>query len=208
MTRMEARQIIEKYADRPVLREEDDALLRKALEYMISDTGDPQWMVDLGGYYYRRGDYEQARRMYEMADDAGHRWAAEALGQIWELGLSVGPDPEKALMFYRKAMEHGSIRAMIRIADMYRSGEGTEKDPEKYEEMIEEAHRRIRDTSYLSDPLPEVYLRLAEIRSGQGKTEEASGLCRRAAEFLSERIRWEPFKGDEELMERLEKLKD
>ena len=106
MTRMEARQIIEKYADRPVLREEDDALLRKAL------------------------------------------------GQIWELGLSVGPDPEKAFLFYRKAMEHGSIRAMIRIADMSRSGEGTEKDPEKYEEMIEEAHRRIRDTSYLSDPLP------------------------------------------------------
>ena len=56
------------------------------------------------------------------------------------------------------------------------------------------------DTCNLEDPLPEVFTRLAKIRSEEGSAEEALRLYDIARDFLSQRIQYHPFFGNLNIM--------
>lgn len=83
---------------------------------------------------------------------------------------------------------------------MYKNGYYVEKDYEKYKEIIEDLYPQVADTCNLEDPLPEVFTRLAKIRSEEGSAEEALRLYDIARDFLSQRIQYHPFFGNLNIM--------
>ena len=52
----------------------------------------------------------------------------------------------------------------------------------------------------LGAPVPEIFTRLAAIRTEEGDTEDALRLYDTAREFLAQRIRWNPFFGNLTIM--------
>ena len=83
---------------------------------------------------------------------------------------------------------------------MYRNGYFVEKDMDRYREIIEEMYPQIKDATNLGAPLPEIFTRLAKIRTEQGRTDEALHLYDIARDFLAQRIRWNPFFGNLNIM--------
>ncbi len=196
MTIREAKDIYRKYSSKSVLTDDEEFLLTEAMKYLVEETKDTRWMVELGGYHYEQKNFDLALKYYELADEYGDKWAAEGLGYIWYYGRTGVKDYDKAFKYYTKAMENGQLRSMIKVADMYKNGYGVEKNYSKYCEMIEQAYKKVRYARFLNEPLPEVFTRLARIRTEQGRTEEAIDLYLRARDFLAEKISHNPFFGD------------
>ena len=78
-----------------------------------------------------------------------------------------------------------------------------EKDEDKYREMIEDAYDQVKEPKFLNEPFPEISLRLAGIRADQGKKIEAVRLLREAKRFMAERITYDDFWGNIEVMGRI-----
>lgn len=83
---------------------------------------------------------------------------------------------------------------------MYRNGYYVPKDQKKYEQIIEELYPKVKDNKNLFDPVPEVFTRLARIRVAQGKKKEAVNLYLYAKDFLAQRIRYNAFFGNLNIM--------
>lgn len=90
--------------------------------------------------------------------------------------------------YYEKAWQKGSIIAGYKVADMYKNGYYVNKSYEKYKEIIEKLYRKVKNVEQLDAPLPEVFMRLAKIRTEEGNTEEALRLYDYAKDFLAQRI--------------------
>ena len=204
MTITEAKAIIEEYEYKSVITEDEEFLLLEALEFMINTTKETEWMVRLGGYHYDKRNFDLALKYYEMADELGDKWAAEGLGYIWYYGRTGKKDYKKAFDYYHKAMENGNLQSMVKVADMYKNGYGVYQNYDLYVELIETAYDHVKGTPYLGAPLPEVYTRLAKIRTKQGNTVEAIDLYVRAKDFLAQRITHNPFFGNLNIMKWLE----
>lgn len=97
-------------------------------------------------------------------------------------------------------MEKGNLVATYKIADMYKNGYYVAKDLEKYVSMIEELYSKVSTCTDVFDPLPEVYTRLAAIRRDQGEIEEAVFLYLGAKDFLAQRIQYNAFFGNLNIM--------
>lgn len=204
MTITEAKSIIDEYEYKSVLTDDEEFLLLEALEFMINTTKETEWMVRLGGYHYDKRNFDLALKYYEMADELGDKWAAEGLGYIWYYGRTGEKDYKKAFDYYHKAMDNGNLKSMVKVADMYKNGYGVDKNYDMYVELIEAAYTHVKGVPYLSAPQPEVYTRLARIRQKQGRTDEAIDLYVRAKDFLAQRITYNPFFGDLNIMKWLE----
>ncbi len=200
----EAKKIVETIGRKASLSREEAFRLTEALEYLIRETHETRWMVELGGYYYEEKRFDLALKYYEMADSYGDAWAPEGLGYIWYYGRTGRRDYEKAFLYYSKAAHQGQLKSKIKVADMYRNGYYVKKDEEKYQAIIEEAYEEVKGARYLSEPLPEVYTRLARVRTAQGRTEEAVDLYLEAKVFLAQRIGYTMFFGDLNMMKWLE----
>ena len=83
---------------------------------------------------------------------------------------------------------------------MYRNGYYVEKDDAKYKEIIEDLYPKVKEAQFLNDPLPEIFTRLARIRTDEGRTDEALELYDVARDFQAQRIRMNPFFGDLNIM--------
>ena len=59
----------------------------------------------------------------------------------------------------------GDLIAAYKVADMYKNGYYVQQDTEKYKSMIEELYPKVKNARRLNEPLPEVFTRLARIRS-------------------------------------------
>ena len=204
MTIKEAMAIIDEYEYKSVLTDDEEFLLLEAFDFMIETTKETQWMIRLGGYHYEKRDFDLALKYYEMADELGDKWAPEGLGYIWYYGRTGQRDYEKAFKYYHKAMENGYLKSMVKVADMYKNGYGVEQNRDMYIELIETAYDYVKGARNLNDPLPEVYTRLARIRTEQGNKDEAIDLFATAKEFLIQRISENPFFGDLNIMKWLE----
>lgn len=204
MTIIEAKSIIDEYEYKSVLTDDEEFMLLEALEFMINTTKETEWMVRLGGYHYDKRNFDLALKYYEMADELGDKWAAEGLGYIWYYGRTGGKDYKKAFDYYHKAMDNGNLKSMVKVADMYKNGYGVNQNYDMYVELIEAAYTYVKGVPYLSAPQPEVYTRLARIRQKQGRTDEAIDLYARAKDFLAQRITYNPFFGDLNIMKWLE----
>jgi hypothetical protein len=89
---------------------------------------------------------------------------------------------------------------MIKVADMYKNGYYVDKDLKKYEQIIEDLYPKVKDMNNVFDPVPEVFTRLARIRKEQGRVDDVVDLYLYAKDFLAQRIRYNPFFGDLNMM--------
>ena len=86
MTILEARNICRNYYDLTNPSEEDRFLLAEALDFLITETKDPDYMVELGGMYYEQRRFDLALKYYEMAAEYDNLYAISDLGYIWYYG--------------------------------------------------------------------------------------------------------------------------
>ena len=157
-------------------------------------------MVELGASYYEDRRFDLALKYYELAAEYGNVYAISDLGYIWYYGRTGEKDYEKAFHYFDTARQMGDLIAAYKVADMYKNGYYVEKDTERYKKIIEDLYLKIKDTPYFDDPLPEIFIRLAKIRSEEENKEEALRLYDRARKVLSKRIQAHPFFGDRNIM--------
>ena len=201
MTVKEARKIVEEYADNTKKVTDDDFFMfAEAMDFLINEEHRPQDMMYLGGVYYEMKRFDLALKYYEMAATYDYDEAYECLGYIWYYGRTGERDYKKAFENFSKMMEKGHLVATYKVADMYKNGYYVDKDMATYERMIEELYPKVKKCRDLFDPVPEVFTRLARIRSGQGRTDEAIDLYLRAKVYLAQRIRYNAFFGNLNIM--------
>ena len=137
----EAREIVEQFYEKSVHSEEEEFLLTEALDLLITEEQNPEYMMWLGGFYYEKKLFDLALKYYEMARTYDYDPAYLCLGYIWYYGRTGEKDYAKAFEYYSKMMEKGDPVASYKVADMYKNGYHVEKDLKKYEEIIEELYR-------------------------------------------------------------------
>ncbi len=200
MTIQQARAIAENFDDSKSYTEEDFFAFTEAMQFLIREEQRPQDMLYLGGVYYELKNFELALKYYEMAATFDYDPAYECLGYIWYYGRTGEKDYKKAFEYFSKLMDKGDFVATYKIADMYKNGYYVEKNKAKYEEIIENLYPKVKNCRNVFDPVPEVYTRLARIRTEQGNKKEAVNLYLKAKEYLSQRIRHNAFFGNMNIM--------
>lgn len=200
MTVNEAKEIARDFFDNQNPSEEEAFLFTEAMNYLIEEEHDPAAMMDLGGYYYEIKRFDLALKYYEMAATYDYDPAYECLGYIWYYGRTGERDYKKAFEYFTKMMDKGNPVATYKVADMYRNGYYVEKNQAKYEEIIEKLYPKVKDMRNVFDPVPEVFTRLARIKTQQGKKDEAINLYLYAKDFLAQRIRYNAFFGNMNIM--------
>ncbi|MBO4478727.1 MAG: sel1 repeat family protein [Lachnospiraceae bacterium] len=200
MTVDEARKIVRAFDENKKLTEDDVFMFTEAMNYLIETFHDPHDMMHLGGYYYEIKKFDLALKYYEMAATYDYPSAYECLGYIWYYGRTGERDFKKAFEYFSKLMDMGDPVATYKVADMYKNGYYVEKNQAKYEEIIEELYPEVKDMNNVFDPVPEVFTRLAAIRVSQGRKDEAIGLYLYAKDFLAQRIRYNAFFGNLNIM--------
>ncbi len=118
----------------------------------------------MAGHILRKGetgriDMEAAREWYDRGALKGHPDALVALGEmgIYEQGSVTQAE---AISYLTRASEAGRTDAMRALADMYRTGQGIEADPEKARYWLEksaqsfdsEGTKSLADSLFESDP--------------------------------------------------------
>lgn len=202
MTIPEAKTIVENYYQKNGNNTEEECfLLTEALSFLIHETNNSRYMVQLGGFYYYQKNYELALKYYTMAAELGNESAVIGLGYIWYYGRTGIVDYEKAYKYFSKV--EGDPVADYKLADMYHHGYYVEKNEEKYKEIIEKLYDLYRNTRYVDQPLPEICTRLAEIRENDGNKQEAVNLLLEGKKMLSSRIAYDPFFGNFSIMKGL-----
>ena len=200
MTVKEARKIAASFDKNHNPSEDDVFMFTEAMNFLIEEEHDPGDMMYLGGYYYEIKRFDLALKYYEMAATYDYDPAYEGLAYIWYYGRTGERDFKKAFEYFSKLMDKGDPVSTYKVADMYRNGYYVEKDQQKYEQIIEDLYPKVKDMNNVFDPVPEVFTRLARIRTSQGREEEAVNLYLYAKDFLAQRIRHNAFFGNLNIM--------
>ena len=202
MTEREAKRIMYDFFEMTNPSEEDEFIYTEAMDYLIKTTNNPEYMMSLGGHYYAKKIFDLALKYYEMAETLGYEPAYECLGYIWYYGRTGERDYEKAFKCFSRSAELGNIVSSYKVADMYKNGYFVEKDYEKYKEIIRNLYPKVADmyNRNIYDPIPEIYTRLAKIWVEDGDDEGAIDLYYRAKDFLSQRIKYNNFFGNLNIM--------
>ncbi|MBR3057580.1 MAG: sel1 repeat family protein [Clostridiales bacterium] len=200
MDKIQARKIVERFYRKANPSEDDQFVYTEALGFLIEEEKRPSDMMELGGYYYELRNFDLALKYYEMAAAYDYDVAWECLGYIWYYGRTGEKDYKKAFEYFSKCMKKGNIVASYKIADMYKNGYYVEKDESKYEAIIESLYPKVKHVTNLGAPVPEIFTRLAKIRVKQGKKKEAIDLYLGAKDFLAQRISYNAFFGNLNIM--------
>lgn len=200
MTVEEAKKIVDSFDENNNPSEEEIFVFTEAMKFLIEENHNPEDMMYLGGYYYEIKHFDLALKYYEMAAAYDYDPAYECLGYIWYYGRTGERDYKKAFEYFHKLMEKGSPVSTYKVADMYKNGYYVEKNQEKYEQIIEELYPKVKGMKNVFDPVPEVFTRLAKIRASKGEKEKAIRLYLYAKDFLAQRIRYNAFFGNLNIM--------
>ena len=200
MTVKEAKKIVQAFDENKKPSEDEVFMFTEAMNFLIEELKDPADMMYLGGYYYEIKRFDLALKYYEMAAGFDYDPAYECLGYIWYYGRTGERDYKKAFEYFSKMMNKGNLVATYKVADMYKNGYYVDKNYDTYCKMIEELYPQVVKCKNLFDPVPEVYTRLARIRKEQGKEEEAANLYLFTKDFLAQRIRYNAFFGNLNIM--------
>ncbi len=95
---------------------------------------------------FHAGAFNIAREELEPLAKSDNPQAAYWLGRMYEDGLGIKKDVDKAITFYRKAAEQGLQTAKLRLGEIY--FHGTEKL-----QNFEEAHKWLELAAFDNDPL-------------------------------------------------------
>ncbi len=200
MTVKEAREIVKSFDEGRKFTDEEEFMFIEAMNFLIEENKDPRDMMYLGGYYYELKHFDLALKYYEMAAAMDYDEAYECLGYIWYYGRTGEKDYKKAFEYFSRLMEKGDPVSTYKVADMYKNGYYVEKDQSKYEQIIEDLYPSVKNMGDVFDPIPEVFTRLARIRVEQGRKDEAISLYRYAKDVLAERISYNAFFGNMNIM--------
>lgn len=215
MTLREARQFIADYYNNPNPGEDDGFLFEEASRFLIENYHDPRDMHDLAFFYLEHKRHDLEFKYLEMAASYDYPPAFEELGYIWYYGQNGEVDYEKAYGCFSKgaSLEDDLVKVFceVKLADMYHNGYFVKRDEVKYRAMVEELYKVCMNPGQLYSvysnpaeclPYADVFLRLAGIRSEEGKTDEALDLLSRVRVRLADEIKWNPlWWGNIELME-------
>ena len=126
--------------------------------------------MELGDmYYYGRAvpvDYIEAVKWYRTAVQMNNPPAAYYLGECAYYGKGMPVDKEAAIEWYLKAIK-GYIRALIRLGDIYRSGDFFAADPalayklytlvlDEEQELYKKYHRKTTEYEESEDRIAEM----------------------------------------------------
>ncbi len=200
MTVKEAKRIVREFDENKLPTQDDIFMFTEALSFLIETEHNPRDMMYLGGYYYELRNFDLALKYYEMATAMDYDEAYECLGYIWYYGRTGERDYKKAFEYFSKMKEKGNLVAAYKVADMYKNGYYVEKSYDTYCEIIENLYIKIKKLTNVFDPIPEICTRLASIRTEQGRTEEAVNLYLTAKRVLAQRIRYNAFFGNLNIM--------
>ncbi len=200
MTIKEAENIVRSFDEGRKFTDEEEFMFIEAMNFLIEERKDPRDMMYLGGYYYEKKHFDLALKYYEMAASMDYDEAYECLGYIWYYGRTGERDYGKAFEYFTKMMNKGNLVATYKVADMYRNGYYVDKDMNKYKSMIEGLYEKVQDCRNVFDPVPEVYTRLARIRTEEGKRDDAVNLYLHAKDWLAQRIHFNAFFGNLNIM--------
>lgn len=130
-----------------------------------------------GGEYaaYDRASYETALNVWLPRAKTGDMEAQTYVGEIYEKGLGIAPDYEKAAFWYEKAASQGSSRAKINLGYLYEKGTGVDQD-------IPAALNLYREASGLEDD------ELAFASTIEVETQARMGAARKQIEQLEKEL--------------------
>jgi len=98
----------------------------KVVQQMVDD-GNAEAAFRLGRYYHFESsepDYALALKFYQQSSAAGHAWATNDLGLLYQDGLGVPQNRDKAREYFEKATGQHNPWAYLNLADAaFRSGE-------------------------------------------------------------------------------------
>lgn len=92
------------------------------------EQGQPGAALAVGLLYRDKGDYAEALRWYDTATAAGDMKSARYAGLLYERGLGVAKDEEKAVACYRVAAQRGDTTARTFLGNAYLFGRGVRQD--------------------------------------------------------------------------------
>ena len=99
---------------------------------------EPEALFQLGVYYSEGNDLAKSIKYYQRAAELNHADAALALSYLYDEGISVEQDDDKALFFLKKAAELENQEAIDELASMALSGQGN-MDAKEAEYWIKKA---------------------------------------------------------------------
>lgn len=96
--------------------------LKRAEKYfrMAAGQGDSDSQTNLGGLLIEKGEYQEAIKWFKLAADQKDSLALYNLGTLYEDGLGVQVDLQKALNYYRRAAELGDEESQVEAARLER----------------------------------------------------------------------------------------
>ena len=105
-----------------------------------ANNDEPEALYQLGVYYSEGGEADLAKsiKYYQRAAELNHADAALALSYLYDEGISVEQDDDKALFFLKKAAELENQEAIDELASMALSGQGN-MDAKEAEYWIKKA---------------------------------------------------------------------
>lgn len=201
----DAKEYISHYYSLENPSEKDDIFYVECLKYLIQETNDSRYMMELGGWYYAKRDFDLAEKYYLMAAEQKDSDAYECLGYIYYYGRVGKPDYKKAFEYYKKGYESGLIVSSYKLADMYRNGYYVQKNYEAYTNIIKNLYPKVKDMNDVFDPVPEIFTRLAKIYIEEENVIDAANLLIYAKDFLAQRIVLNGFFGNLTIMKCLVK---
>ncbi len=200
VTISKAKQYIQEYYNKTYHTQDDDFYFVECMEYLIHETRKPNYLMELGGWYYERKDFDLAEEYYLMAAELKYPRAYACLGYIYYYGRTDKPNHKKAFYYFSKSSKCGDITSSYKLADMYKNGYYVKKDYDKYVEIIKSLYPKIKDANNVFEPLPEIYSRLSNIYKKEGKIADAIELLLAAKSFQAQRLQYTDFFGDLTIM--------
>lgn len=115
----------------------------KAFKWFLkaAEAGDVESMIKVGGAFYDaigvEQNYPKALEWYEKAATFGSIRAMNITAYLYTFSFGgFVPNAEKTFYWYSKAASLGNLQAIKELLKCYQSGEGTEKNEDKVDELF------------------------------------------------------------------------
>lgn len=135
----------------------DEELIEEAI-----NQNDSEILNSVGANYYNCGEYNKAKKYYELASTMGNDTAMSNLGYVYMYGRGVPVDYTMAFSYFRLSAKRGNIEANYKLGNLYQSGKGVKKNINLAIEYYDKALNLIEKNNIKKSDYPSVYFTLAK----------------------------------------------
>jgi hypothetical protein len=114
-------------------------LLSPPAAWAHTETKAETEQLEKAGGDLKQGQYIECYKGVCRVADGGHSGAQHIVGMLYEKGIGVGKNVDKAVEYYEKAARQGLADAQTRLGVMFRLGEGVAKNPKLAEKWLKKA---------------------------------------------------------------------